>query len=221
MGWLLGIVILVVALYFRRVSLPIVVVLGAVIGGYLLYTEKQQVSGEKAQENATEALRAKVSEAQQNIAAEAKTWQLISRQDPTSGKTITRAISIQSDDGLCRLRIQARSDGSKLSDLACPGIAISEYQDIDIRFDDSPNSQRMDLVSYGDSEIVYIAEYQPGYQGYMPHPQFIDGLGSAAVLAIQVPALYKFWTRFTLTGSSDALAALGKEAGTVPVPGPR
>ena len=211
MGWILAFIILVAAVFFWRASLPIVVVLGLAIGGYLLYMHKQEAATERSEQTAAEALQEMVVEAQKSATAKGKAWQLIAKKDPASGRMIARGASKQSDDGLCLLQIEQRLDGTEVTELRCPGISISEYEDINVKFDTSAVSQSMNLESYGDSEEVYITEYQPTYKRHMPYDQFTRGLTRAGAVSIEIPAIHKFWTRFTLTGSTEAISQLGKE----------
>ncbi|MCG8044750.1 MAG: hypothetical protein N0E48_03550 [Candidatus Thiodiazotropha endolucinida] len=165
----------------------------------------------KEKERAAQELRVKIATAQKNATPEGKEWVVYGRRDPASDKNIARTASITSNDGLCYLTVQKRINGGELTGLDCPGIKISEYDDIYVKFDTSETSRKMELKSYSDSDDVYIPSSQFEYSGNMSYQDFTNGLVTAGAVAIKIPAADSFWVRFSLKGSTAAINQLGKK----------
>ena len=162
MDWLVAIVCIVIVCYFWRIFLPLGGIL--LVIGLLLYLGAERKSAKHQEEKAQAAqnLRDKIRAAQATATPEGKTWELWGEEDPASGKMIARIATIQSNDGLCRLLIQKPLDGGELTGLDCPGIKISPWEDVQIKFDMYPVAKKMDVVSYRDGgDAVYIPTYQP------------------------------------------------------------
>ncbi|MET0013054.1 MAG: hypothetical protein ABW088_05320 [Sedimenticola sp.] len=211
MEWLIGIVCVVIVIYFWRIFLPLGVVAAVALGGFLLYEENQSNKRKEEEERAAQELRARIATAQKSASPEGKEWVVYGRRDPASEKNIARTASINSNDGLCYLTVQKRINGVELTGLNCPGIKISEYDDVYVKFDISETSKKMELNSYSDSNDVYIPSGQSGYSGNMSYKDFINGLVTAGAVAIKIPAADDFWVKFSLKGSIDAINQLGKE----------
>lgn len=211
MSWLIGIICVVIVIYFWRIFLPLGVVTGVTLGGFLLYEENQSNKRKEEKERATQELRIKIATAQRNATPEGKEWIVYARKDPASEKNIARTASITSNDGLCYLTVQKRINGGELTGLDCPGIKISEYDAIHVKFDTNETSKRMEIKSYSDSDDVYIPSSQFEYSGNMSYKDFINGLVTAGAVAIKIPAADSFWVRFSLKGSTVAINQLGKE----------
>ncbi len=179
--------------------MPLGVVAAIGIGGFVLYENRE-----------AQQLRDRIATAQRNSTPEGKEWIVFSQPDPASDIEIARTASIKSNDGLCSLTVQKRINGSELTGLRCPGIKISEYEDIYVKFDTYETSKKMQLESYTDSDDVYIPSYQYEYSGNLSYKEFIKGLVTANSVAIKVPSADSFWVRFTLKGSTAAINLLGK-----------
>ena len=210
MAWLIGIICVVIVIYFWRIFLPLGVLAGVALGGYLLYEQNQSEQRKKDKTKAAQELRIRISNAQKNASPEGKEWVVYGERDPASDIKIARTASIISNDGLCYLTVQKRINGSELTGLDCPGIKISEYDDVYIKFDTNEISQKMDIKSYSDSDDVYISSNQFEYSGYMSYKDFIKGIVTANAVAIKIPAADSFWVRFSLKGSTAAINQLGK-----------
>ncbi len=218
MGWLVGIISVIIIVCFWRVFLPIAVVLGLVLGAWLLNVQHQNDIDRKeaaaaAREKATaqKELRVRIATAQKYASSYGRKWVVSGSLDPASNKKIARMASITSNDGLCSLTVQKRIDGTRLAGLDCTGIKISKDDDIYIKFDTDDTSKKMDIKNYSDSDRVYIPSFQSDYYGYTSYQYFMNRLVTANAVAVKIPAVGGFWVRFTLKGSAAAINHLGKE----------
>lgn len=209
MGWLIGIVCVILVLVFWRVFLPLGVIAAAAIGLFVLHENNESEKRQREIQQAAQANRTKIAIAKQNETP--KDWTLLYESDPASGKKIARTASIQSDDGLCFLSVQKRIEGTELAGLNCPGFEISKYSDIDVKFDTDEVSRRMRLDTYSNSNEVYIPSYQYDYSGHLKYEEFIKKLSQANTLAINIPAQEKFWTRFNLENAPGVISLLGTD----------
>jgi len=207
-----------IALYFWRFFLPLTVFVALLGGGIALYHGWKDNQQDKEREQKAKRLKEKINIAQNKPDLEGKEWNLRLEADPASGINIVRTASIQSNDGLCYLRVQKRVSGSQLTGLDCPGIKISEYEEIDIKFDTTDVSKVMEITTYTDSDSVYIPSYQYTGVSQLSYEDFINGLKTANYVAIHVPAKYPFWTRFSLNHSEnmDAATMIGYLGGPSP-----
>lgn len=211
MSWLIGIICIVLVIYFWRIFLPLGILAGLGLGGFFLYEEHQREQRQKAEVEAAQQLRERIAAAQKNATSNGKTWVLHGEPDPASGRNVARTAFIESNDGLCYLSVQKRIDGTELTGLTCPDIGIPEHKDIEVKFDTRDVSQTMDLKAYTDSDDVYIPSYQGSSWKYLSYSDFMKGLVSANSVAIQIPAAGGFWTTFSLKGSAPIIMQLGKQ----------
>lgn len=111
MSWLIGIVAVVIVVYFWRIFLPLGVIAGLALGAFLLYEDYQsdQRKAEKAAAGA--AIRERIDVARRSATAEAKSWHVRAEPDPASGVDVARAAWIESNDGLCTLTVEKRISG--------------------------------------------------------------------------------------------------------------
>ncbi len=193
---------------FWRIFLPLSV-LAAVGVALLIYHNEERKTQEK--ERAAAALRQKISEARANTTSEEKEWHVTYALESATGKKVVRSAYINSNDGLCYLTVQKRLDGAQLTGLDCLDFKISEWDDIEVKFDNVATSDKLDLKSYSDSDDVYIPSYQADYSGYLSYEKFIGRLKAGKAVAIKIPAADDVWMTFSLKGSTKALNRLGKE----------
>lgn len=210
MAWLIGIICLVIVAYNWKVFLPLVVVVGIILGVVILNENSEREERNKKKVKAELDIRNKITAAQSKATSEDKKWFVLGESDPASDARFARIASITSNDGLCYLTVEKRIDGSELTGLKCSGIKISEYDDIYIKFDTHKTSKKMDIKSYSNSDDVYIPSYQADFSGYYKYKSFIHGLVTAKSVAIKIPAVDGFWVRFSLKGSTAAINKLGK-----------
>ena len=208
MGWIVGLICLVIVLVFWRFFLPLALVLG--VAGWLLYERIQESEERERQAKAAEAaaIRKTIQEARANASPDGKSWEVWFAPDPASGEEIARSASVSSNDGLCRLIVEKRIDGSELTGLDCPKLKIREYSDIDVKFDNFDTSNTMDIKSYTNSDSVYIPAYQTG--AHLKYDVFLERLQTSKAVAIRVPAQDNFWISFVLNGSTESISLLGQ-----------
>lgn len=211
MAWLIGIICVIIVIVFWRIFLPLAAIAGIGLGLFLWNENYKQEKIQEKANLAAEEIRKKIATAKQNEFPIGNEWQIYYEDDPASKLPIARTASIKSDDGLCFLSVQKRLDGSELTGLNCPGIEISPYKNMDIKFDTDETSKKIRLEKYSDSKEVYIPSYQ--YSGQLDYKSFIGMFSKAKSLAIQIPASEIFWTKFNLKGAPEAIAQLGKAKG--------
>jgi hypothetical protein len=210
MGWIIGIIGLFLAIRFWKVSLVLLVLAG------LLFARIDWVQDNKREERKAKvvALQTKIATAQRSASSDGRIWKLYRAPDPASDKFIPRTASTTSDDGLCSLSVEKRIDGSELTGLKCPGVKMSDYDDIYIKFDTKDVSVKMNIEGYSDSsylddsDSVYISPRQYTNSGYMSYKDFISGLITANAVAIKIPSAGGFWVRFSLNNAAYAINAL-------------
>lgn len=209
MGWLIGIVCIVIAVYFWRIFLPLGLVVALAAGIFYLKTENENKKRDAQRKVEETVLRQKISAARANASTKGKKWKVWFENDPASGDKVTRGAYITSNDGLCELQVQKRLNGSRLTGLDCPDFKISEYDDIEVKFDNYKTSDKMDIKSYSDSDRVFIPSYQAEYSDFLSYDEFIKRLKVGKTVAIKIPSTGGVWMAFTLDGASVALEALG------------
>ena len=218
MAWIIGIICIIIVVIFWRIFLPLGVVAAVGIGLIVLGAQYGQEKKKEKKEAEKAALKQKISDARANATSEGKEWRVSYRQDPASGKQVVRSCYISSNDGLCTLKVQKRLNGNELTGLYCPDFKISEYKDIEVKFDNIATSNKMDLESYSNSDDVYIPSSQSSYSGYLSYEKFISRLKDGTAVAIKIPSAGGVWMTFSLKNSSEALDELGKEKETTKKP---
>jgi hypothetical protein len=130
--------------------------------------------------------------------------------DPASGKQIVRSVTIYSEDGLCRIKVEKRLSGTELTGIYCKNITIYAASFIDnqlkIKFDTDDSYSSARLTKFSDSESVYLSSKEM----YKDYRTFVKKIRCSNSLALKIPAAYSFWTRFDLAGTSKPIGQLGK-----------
>jgi len=212
MGWVVGLICLIIAIIFWRFILPVAVIVAAILFGF--HEHQMQKQEKKEQQRAWEAeqqakeraekvetIKQKVAIAQQNATADGKEWEIQTRIDPASGKKVVSSVSIQSNDGLCYLRPEKQLNGDELTDISCPGIGFY-VGSLEIKFDTHGVSTTVNFNGY-------IVDKKYKHNEELSYKQFINGLKTANHVAIKVPAAHQFWTRFSLKNSAMFIGYLG------------
>ena len=210
MGWIIGIIGIILAIRFWKVSLVLLVLAG------LLFARMEWGSENRKEEKKArvQGLHTKIATAQKEASSDGKVWKLIGTPDPASNKIVPRAVLAASDDGLCSLNIEKRIDGSELTGLECPGIKMSDYDNIYIKFDTKDIAVPMNIKEYSGSyslngsDSVYIPLQQYTSSGYMSYKDFIGGLITANAVAIKIPSAGGFWVRFSLNNAAKEINKL-------------
>ena len=211
MAWLLGIIVLILAVVFWRASLVIVGI--AVAGGVLLwqFSEAQTRKDRNAKLETLRERAAMIAEAKQT--ASPKSWEIDFHDDPASSVQTARTAWVASDDGLCAIMVEARIDGSNLTGLDCPKLPFSPYDPLEIKFDGDSNSFKMSIENYsgnyGSKPNVYIPTYQ-NYKSNLTYDDFIQRLAERKSFAIKLHA-ENHWVKFSGDGAERAINSLGSQ----------
>lgn len=211
MEWLIGIICVVIVVYFWRIFLPLGLLAAAALGLFYVYEDQKSKSAAQERERTEAAFKLKVEEARRNASPEGKEWKVFYEEDPASGKNVARYAAVPSNDSLCALLVQKRLNGGQLTGLRCPDFEIRAYEDIEVKFDNLETSDKMDLEKYTDSDGVYIPSSQSKYSGYLDYQEFINRLKSGNAVAIKLPSSDGLWMTFSLKGAANAINELGKE----------
>ncbi|MDW3096523.1 MAG: hypothetical protein R8J41_00345 [Alphaproteobacteria bacterium] len=211
MAWVFGIVALIIAIIFWRVSLVLGGVAIVVIAIWVLNNQQEQRERQQAALDRAELRILKIQKGKSS--AYPREWVAHPRNDPASGLGIVRGVSITSDDGLCTLTVEKRLSGQELTGVHCPGFPFPGFSDLEAKFDGDSNSMRLELEnysgSYGASDNVYIPSKTSPYSGYTTYEEFTNGMVRNSYVAIRLPQ-GSHWPRFKLQGSSNALSMLGE-----------
>jgi len=234
MAWLIVIICIILVVVFWRVFLPLALIAAVGLVILLLYfqnesnqrererqienkriAQEQQVEAQKARQ-AIEAAKQKIADAQATAANVVRKWKVLSETDPASGEKVPRYAGVLSDDGLCRLQVEQRMDGTKLTSIYCKDFKVLNHDSIEAKFDNRPTSDRMKVEEFSNGDGIYIPTNQwPYYVGDNLHgegyTEFIRRLTDAkkVALLLSVDGIGPYWTKFQLTGSISALTKIG------------
>lgn len=210
MAWIAGIIGLIIVIVYWRIFLPILGI--AVLGiGILLYAESEKEKNRKAEVKETkQVIAVQIATAKANASDVDRVWGVWRYEDPASGELVPRTAFIKSNDGLCTLSVEKRITGSELAGLDCPLLKISEYSDIEVKFDNYSTSDTMNLEAYNDSDGVFISTYQSTYNKKLPYKEFVQRLSASKAVSIQIPTKNAgtHWITFSLNGSTEAINAV-------------
>ena len=179
------------------------------IGGLLYYENSKSEKRAEKEAKAAEIRKSLITAERENATSEDKEWIILYQSDPASGAMVARKATVESNDGLCELKVQERLNGVKLTGLKCPQFEISSRDDIEVKFDFLPTSNRLPLNSYSNSSGVFIPSTEYGHrEGF--YEEFIERLKRGSAVAIKTEAFEGHWMTFTLDGAEEAISALGK-----------
>lgn len=184
------------------------------IGGYYIYEEyKQQKIAEESE------LRKRDIEASRSTAtAEGKQWRLHLETDPASGEKIARRASVISNDGLCRLQVEERLNGTKLTGVFCRQFRIERYKGVEVKFGYLETSNTMPLETFSNSDDVYIPSSSYKYDKENNYDAFINRLKTGEAVALKTEAFEGYWVKFTLKDAAISLSNLGKSFSNLKTP---
>lgn len=211
MAWIIGIMVVVIAVIFWREALPIGILAVIVIGSMALYEHYDNEKKAHEKEIAAAALKQKISKAMENASPEGKEWHVYYEQDPAIAKNVARYASIVSNGGLCRLVVRKRSDGSDQTGLYCPDFKMYEYKDMQIKFDNATTPDKIDIGKFNDKSGIYVSPFLFVSPGHIDYKDFMNRLKAGKTLAINVSAEDGIWVKFNLDGGVEAINMLGKE----------
>ncbi len=218
MAWLIGIICVILIVIFWRISLPIFFLAVAGIGIWLLSENAEREQRESMRAKAAQESRQKIEEARNKIERALAqggethhTWKVTTQEDPASGEEVPRNAWVSSDGNLCKLQVEQRLNGTRLTALYCPDIRVLHDEDIELKFDNRDTSDKMQISKFSDSESTYIQSYQKNYSGYLSYDDMLQRMSNANKVAIRltVEGGSKHWIRFSLSDSRPALVRIG------------
>lgn len=211
MGWIVGIICIILVVVFWRIFAPLAVIAALALGGFLVYENNQSNKREREQVRAEQSLRDKLAAASSNTENTERQWVVQTVRDPASGESIPRSTSILSDGGICTLQVEQRINGTRLAGVYCPGFKIDRYDNIDVKFDNRPTSDAMGLETFSGGDDVFIPANQPTYSNHLRYDEFLRRMTSAKKVALRVKfhVTGNHWLTFSLTGAGPALLAIG------------
>ena len=182
-----------------------------VVGAAILYFSLEEKNEKANREKEEAGLRKFISIAQNKDSLKNNRWKVVYYKDPASNKLIARSAYVESNDGICKLRVEKRLDGTKLSGIVCPGAKLFSHGDVELKFDGDATSKRMEIRKFSNSDEVYIPSSQSPYSGYLSYIKFIKSLTTNKAVAIESSVLDGIWIVFQLKGSTKVIRDLGKE----------
>ena len=129
---------------------------GLALGGNKIRKLEYIVPDAIASNADTEIQKSLITAAQENATSEGKEWITLYQSDPASEAKVARWASVESNDGLCKLTVEERLNGVRLTEINCPLIEISPYDGLEVKFDFLPTSYRLPLKNFSDSSRVFI-----------------------------------------------------------------
>lgn len=190
------------------VGLLIISALG--VGGYYFYEENQREIKAKLKAEETELRKRTIEAARSTATAEGKQWLLNLESDPASGEDIARRASIISNDGLCRMQVEERLNGTKLTGIYCSQFVINKYDGVEVKFDFLETSSGMPLETFSDGADVYIPSSSRSYSKENSYEVFINRLKTGKAVALKTKAFEGYWVTFTLKDADVTISTLGK-----------
>ncbi len=188
-------------------GLVLVAALG--VGGFFYYDSYKREQRAEKEAKAAEIRKSQITAAQENATSEGKEWTNHYQSDPASKTMVARFALVESNDGLCKLTVEERLNGTRLTKIVCPLIEISPYDGLEVKFDFLPTSYRLPLKSYSDTSRVFIPSSDDRFRtGF--YDEFIKRLKTGSAVAIKTEAFEGHWMTFTLYGAEKAISTLGK-----------
>jgi len=225
MAWLIGVVCIILVVRFWRIFLPLAVLAGVVLGVFIGYLALQDRQRQRQQEASAESVRAKLRASADGVA---RRWEVVSERDPASGELTPRTASVASDNANCRLQVEQRLNTTRLTGIYCAGlkVAVSYPENVQVKFDNRPTSDPMQIQRLSDGDAVYIGSRQD--HNALQYDEFLTRIGSAQRVAIQLrfTDAGDYWQSFSLEGADEALLSIGAakpptQKTQLPTPAPR
>jgi len=214
MTWLIAIICIILIIYFWRIFLPLGIVAAIGLAILIGYFQMESNRNERNRKLEEQAARERTIKAKEGIAKAkdagkdiVREWEVFSETDPASGKKVPRSASVLSDDGLCRLQIEKRINGTRLAGIYCPSLKISSYEKIEVKFDNRDTSDTMKIERFSNSDDVFISSYQSTYDRNLSYDEFLRRMTRATKIALllDMKEVGKHWITFSLGGSGPAL----------------
>lgn len=188
--------------------LALSILAGAGFYGVVKYREYERESRIEEAAILEEKRKKEIDQARKEASAENRKWTVWAETDPASGDKFGRIAFITSNDGLCRLNVESRINGVRLTGFDCKHFKIDHYQKIEIKFDFLDNSYELPLEKFSDGDSVYIPspDYSYGKEAY---DRFLQNLATGESVAFKVKEFEGHWVVFTLKNASETIGALG------------
>ena len=211
MGWLIGIICLIVVILFWRIFLPLALLAAVGVGVFVVYEKSGTDRREREIRKKEQEVQLQIAEAKAKATAGSTEhkWTVLTEADPASGEKIPRIARIKSEDGLCALQIEQRIDTTRLAGIYCRLLKLSPYPDIEVKFDNYPTSNKMQVEEFSGGDDIYLSSYQ--YGNRLPYDEFLQRLarGKNVALQLNVEGGGAHWIRFSLSESRPALVSIG------------
>jgi hypothetical protein len=190
--------------------LALSVLAGVSFYGLVEYEEYEKASRIEEAALLAEKRQKTIDQARKEASAENRKWTIWAKTDPASGDKVGRTAFITSNDGLCRLNVESRINGVRLTGFDCEHFKIDHYQKIEVKFDFLDNSYGLPLEKFSDSDSVYIpsSDYSHTEADY---DRFLKNLVTGNSVAFKVKEFDGYWVVFTLKHASETIGALGKK----------
>jgi hypothetical protein len=211
MGWLVAFVLIILAVIFWRISLPLLIIAVVGVGLIFLYIQGEDARVARKQKIEERAVRERFANAKATVGKVARKWEVLFYTDPASGKRVPRSTNIRSDEGLCLLQIEKRINRTRLASIYCKNLKISTYGGIEVKFDNRSTSDTMKIAKFSSGNNVYIYSDQGSYSSHLSYNEFLRRMTGAKKIALRLTVMGagKHWIRFSLTGSGPALTRIG------------
>lgn len=209
MGWLVGLAIVALALYFRRGSILLIAL--AALGLFVLLTNPGEDADLDRAERREDALKAseRVREAREQP-SDVKLWEVVGEPPPAGGSVVPRLARVVSDNDLCTLELDGPAAGRELARIYCNHLQITAKWQIDIKFDNYPEADAMAINTQyrGRTNEIRILGNQPDDVSTLAYDEFVRRLTTADAVSFKIRPDDGRWATFTLNGSEAAIAAV-------------
>jgi len=211
MTWLIAIICVVLVVVFWRIFLPLAVIAAIALGVLILYAQGDDDRTARKRKITEQTVRDRIAAAKATTSNAAREWEVSEETDPASGERVPRSATVLSDEGLCRLQVEERINGVKLTGIYCSGLKVDAYRDIDVKFDNRPKSDPMRIARFSNGDDVYIPSYQYSYSGHLSYDEFLGRIAGARKVSLLLPfdAADQHWITFSLSGARPALTEIG------------
>lgn len=211
MGWIVGIICVILVVIFWRIFLPLALVAALALGGVLVYESNQSNKRERERVRAEQSLKDKLAAASSKGADVDREWIVQTMRDPASGADVPRSASVVGDSGICKIQVEQRINGARLTGIYCPGFKIDRYRDIEVKFDTRPTSDTMRLEQFSGGDDVYIPSNQYIHSNQLQYDEFLRRMTGAKKVALLVTfdVAGPHWITFSLRGAGPALLSIG------------
>jgi hypothetical protein len=214
MSWLIAIISIILIIVFWRIFLPLALVGGVIVGLVILviYVKDKNTTQKRIEQEqrAQDLIARRIASARANLDFTRK-WEVISEKDPSTRRNGPRYAGILSETGLCRLQVEQRLTGEKLTAIYCFGLNTTSDSELYVKFDNKSTADKVELRKFSNGNDSFIPSQQLVYSGRLSYEQFLQGLVSAQKVALQlkIGGSPESWEVFSMLGSEDALNAIG------------